>query len=427
MFPNNGLRYLKTIASSTFIVISLLVSSVLYAKQGELESTVILISLDGIHPAYLQRYSAPNINRLARNGVQAEYLQPIFPTKTFPNHYSLVTGLYAENHGLVDNSIYDTKTGRVFSMRNREEVESPMWWGGEPVWVTAEKQGVVAGTFFFPGSETPIQGKQATYWFNYDGSIANRERVDTVLEWLQKPQAERPRMITLYMSDVDSAGHRHGPSSSEVAQALAEVDAEIGYLTDQLHQRNMLHQVDIMITSDHGMARVDQTKHMIIDKKFDTNLTEHVVYSRELVSIYPKEGNKEPILKQLSSALEGKPARIYRKSEIPSRFNHQNHPRIAPILVMAELGWIFVRENQLASMQNADNYFHPRGSHGYDNEAEEMRTIFIGHGPSFKSKSTADPISMVDLYNVMTTILQLEPAANDGNPDVIPKLLKITD
>jgi predicted AlkP superfamily pyrophosphatase or phosphodiesterase len=388
----------------------------------ELDSTVILISLDGFHPSYLDRYAAPTINRLAQYGLKAEYLKPIFPTKTFPNHYALVTGLHAENHGIVDNGMYDPGSEQTFSMSNREAVEDPFWWQGEPIWVTAEQQGVVAGTFFFPGSEAPIKSTQATYWFSYDGDIGNRERVETVLEWLQKPTAERPRLITLYMSDVDSAGHDYGPSSKEVATAVSEVDAEIGYLVQQLNKLGMLSQVDIMLTSDHGMARVDQTNHIIIDQQFDPDLTEHVRYSRELVGIFPKSGEKERIMQQLERSLADQPVRIFRKSQMPARFHYQDHERIPPILVMAEEGWVFTRKEWRESMVSDADYYQARGSHGYDNNEESMQAIFIAHGPSFQQKETG-PVNMVDLYNVMTEILNLEPAENDGDRAVIPRLL----
>lgn len=392
------------------------------AQTPDLDSTVILISLDGFHPDYLERYSAPAINRLARYGLKADYLKPIFPTKTFPNHYALVTGLHAENHGIVDNGMFDPSSGRVFSMGDREEVEDGFWWQGEPVWVTAEKQGVTAATFFFPGSEAPIQNTQATYWFNYDGDISNRERVETVVDWLQKPAPERPRLITLYMSDVDTAGHRYGPSSSQVAQAVADVDAEIDYLVQELDTLGLLGQVDIMLTSDHGMARVDQTQHLNIDQFFDASLADNVRYSRELVGIFPKEGEEKRIFEQLDSALADRPARVYRKSDMPARFHYQDHERIPPILVMAEEGWVFTREEWRDEMLSDDDYYRPHGSHGYDNNEESMQAIFIAHGPSFKQTETG-PVSMVDLYNVITTILELEPAPNDGDAEVIPRLL----
>jgi len=393
-----------------------------WQSNHDLEPTVILISIDGMRYDYLDRYYAPNLNWLAKEGVRSDSLVPVFPTKTFPNHYSLVTGLYTENHGMIDNRIYDPEFDAVFSMGNADEVTNPRWWGGEPVWVTAEKQGVPSATYFWPGSEADIQGVRPSYWNVYDGDIPNRDRVRTVIEWLEKPKAERPRVITLYFSDVDSMGHRHGPSSSEVAQALRDIDADIGYLVDRLAERGMMTHVNLMITSDHGMSRVDQTRHMIVDQMFDTNRTVQVNYSREIVSIFPEEGAKEDLYQQLKSAMPEQ-ATVYRKSDLPERWNFRNHRRVAPIVVVAEPGWIFVREQWLEGMKAADDYYRPRGSHGYDNKHREMHGTFFAFGPDFKRNEQVRSVDMVDLYNVITRIVGLEPAPNDGDPAVVPLLI----
>ncbi|RUO22691.1 alkaline phosphatase family protein [Aliidiomarina iranensis] len=417
---------------ATTVLTSALFSSNIYAQTNaneqqqqwhELEPTVILISIDGARHDYLDRYAAPNLNRLANEGLRAEHLQPVFPTKTFPNHYSLVTGLHPQNHGITENSIYDPNFDAIFRMSITHEVTNPRWWGGEPIWVTAELQDTIAGTFFFPGSEAPIKDTQATYWFPYDGSVSNRERVDTVIEWLEKPQAERPQMITLYFSDVDSAGHGYGPGSREVAQALRNIDNEIGHLVTQLEQRGWLDSVDIMITADHGMARVDQTKHMVIDQAYDSERAERALYSRELAHIFAKDGEIANIVAELEANLPH--AQVFTKETMPARFHYTDNDRIADVLAVANPGWIFAREFRLEDMQNDPEYFRPRGSHGYDNEHPDMQGIFIAHGPSFKQNAEVGPVKMVDLYNVVAHILALEPAANDGNPAVIPMLLNV--
>ncbi|MCH8537664.1 MAG: ectonucleotide pyrophosphatase/phosphodiesterase [Alkalimonas sp.] len=389
-----------------------------------LAPTLILISIDGVHPDYLERYPSQHLNALADAGVRVAALKPVFPSKTFPNHYSLVTGLHPENHGVIDNSMYDPKWDARFSMRMPEEVGNPRWWGGEPIWVTAEKQGQVAATYFFPGSEAPIQGVRPSFWFPYDGDTPNRQRVETVLNWLQLPDTERPRIITLYFSDVDSAGHAHGPNSRQVRQAMQDIDEEIGYLVAGLAELELLDQVDLLITSDHGMAEVNQAQHIVIDQAFDPELARYVRYSRELVSIFPKEGQKEIIYQQLKTQLPDEGVRLYRKSELPDRFHFREHRRIAPIQVLAEVDWILVRRSWLPGMINAPTYREPRGSHGYDNEEPSMQGMLIAHGPSFRQQHAIEELSMVDLYQVMTTILGLEAAPHDGDPAVIPLLLK---
>lgn len=391
--------------------------------SGNLESTVILISIDGMGIDYAERFAAPALAALAQRGVVADALRPVFPSKTFPNHYSLVTGLHPQNHGVVDNTMYDPGFDAVFSMGRREEVENPRWWGGEPIWVTAEKQGLVSATFFFPGSETAVQGIRPSYWYTYDGSIPNRERVDTVFNWLELPVAERPRIITLYFSDVDTVGHQYGPNAPEVGAAMREVDDEIAYLLAGLQQREMLGDVDLIITSDHGMAEVDLRRHVVIDEVFDTDLAQRVMYSRELVSIFPKEGELDTIVQQLEANLP-ESASVYQKSDMPARFHYSRHDRIAPIVVLADMGTALLRRTWLDDMSAQPDFDRPRGGHGYDNAAPEMRAVFMAIGPSFRPATRIGEISMVDIYNVMARILEIEPAPNDGDPAVLPLMLR---
>lgn len=410
----------------TFLLPALLMMLTLGANAQPtepLDDTIILISIDGARHDYLDLHDAPTLERLAAAGLQARHLQPVFPTKTFTNHYSLVTGLYPAKHGIVDNNMYDPPTGLRFSLGNREQVQNPYWWGGEPIWVTAVKQGQVSATFFFPGSEAAVQGISPSYWFTYDESISNRERVNTVLDWLAKPAAERPQIITLYFSDVDTAGHNFGPESEEVRQALAHVDGEIGFLVQELEGRGLLNQVNLMITSDHGMAAVDLNQHIIIDEAFDTALAEQILYSRELVSIFTAEGNSEQLLAQLRENLPPQ-ASAYSAESLPERFHFSGHQRIAPILVLAEPGWAMLRRSWLEGFQRNGTLNQIRGGHGYDNTSPDMQGLFIAHGPAFRSQTTIDSIRMIDLYNVMTHILQLTPATNDGDPEVVPLVLK---
>jgi predicted AlkP superfamily pyrophosphatase or phosphodiesterase len=186
----------------------------------DLRPTVILVSLDGFRYDYLTRYNPTNLNYLAWKGLRAKWLIPSFPTKTYPNHYSIATGLYPQNHGIIENSIYDPDFKAVFTLSNREEVQNGRWWLGEPIWVTAEKQGQKAASVFFPGTEAEIAGRRPTYWRTYDETIPNAQRVDTILSWLDLPLAERPTFLSLYFSDVDDAGHEFSPDSVETRNAV---------------------------------------------------------------------------------------------------------------------------------------------------------------------------------------------------------------
>src|SRR5258708_14124895 len=196
----------------------------------DLRPTVILISIDGFRYDYRDKSQPPNLGSLARDGVQAKWMIPSFPSKTFPNHYTIETGLYPQDKGIVENSVFDKSTGVTFSMSNREEVQNGRWWLGEPIWVTAEKQGQKAAPYFWPGSEAEISGTRPTYWKPYDGKVSNDSRVDQILSWLDLPRGKRPTFLTLYFNDVDNAGHDFSPDSTEPRDAVLNGDPELAKL-----------------------------------------------------------------------------------------------------------------------------------------------------------------------------------------------------
>lgn len=383
--------------------------------QAQPSQGVLLISIDGFARHYLERYPAPAIQALAAAGSTAEAMQPAFPTKTFPNHYSIVTGLYPANHGIVENNIYDADFNSIFRLNKPEEVKNARWWLGEPVWVTAEKQGVKTATFFYPGSEAAIQGVRPALWQAYDGGIDNLQRVRSVLQWLDLPAAERPAFLTLYFSSVDDAGHAYGPDSPEVAAAIAEVDRAIALLVAGLKQRGLYGKLDLMLVSDHGMAAVPAQQVIVLDQLFDSSKAALVLWTPEIVSIFPKPGELEPIYQQLQQQLPAT-AKVYKKSELPERWHYQQSKRIAPLLVIPQPGWRLMqqaRQQQWLATHGGDKV---TGSHGYDNASPEMQAIFIGQGPSFVAGRTLAPFANIELYNLMCRILGITPAANDGNP-----------
>ncbi|NBY20905.1 alkaline phosphatase family protein [bacterium] len=221
-------------------------------------STVILISMDGFRADYWDKVETPRFHELMKQGVLASNLQPVFPSVTFVNHYSIVTGLYAENHGIVNNSMWDPKTDRKFEISDTKEVNRSDWWQGEPIWVTAEKQGLKTASMFWVGSSAEIGGYRPSYWFNYDASLPRAKRVKQVLDWLDYPQDKRPGFITLYFEDVDEAGHSYGPDSGQVKLAIQNLDSSLGELWDGIKTRGLQEKVTILIVSDHGMAKVDR-------------------------------------------------------------------------------------------------------------------------------------------------------------------------
>jgi predicted AlkP superfamily pyrophosphatase or phosphodiesterase len=384
-------------------------------SDKKLNPTVILISIDGFRPDYLDKYPAATLSMLAEQGVRARWMTPVFPSVTFTNHYSIATGLYPDKHGIIGNTIYDPEFKQTFSLGNREEVQNGRWWLGEPIWVTAEKQSQRSAAFFFPGTEAEIGGKRPSYWKTYDGKVPNSERVDGVLSWLDLPGPERPTMILSYFGDVDHAGHESGPDSDGVRKAVADVDKALGRLVEGLKSREIFEQVNLIIVSDHGMVRTDNSKIVFLDDYFDPKQAETIVWYGGPVNIFARPGMEQTIYSTLKSKTPPHVS-VYRKNEVPAHFHYRKNRRIGDIVVMPDEGWWIVnRKDYRPPAPSANGGITNVGSHGFDNRLESMRAIFIARGPAFKKAIVVEPFENVDVYNIMTGVLGLKPANNDGN------------
>lgn len=389
---------------------------------NDLKPTVILISLDGFRYDYIDKYSPATIKRLGQTGVRAKWMIPSFPTKTFPNHYTIATGLHPQNHGIVENSVYDF--GKVFSMSNRSEVQNPRWWWGEPIWVTAEKQGQIAASYFFVGTETMIQGEAPTHWRTYNGRVPNIMRVDKILELLDKPVNERPTMLSMYFSETDDVGHEFGPDSEETKYAVWEVDGYIERLMAGLKKRKIDKKINVILVSDHGMAAVDQRNAVVMDDYFDTTdkkLADPVITTGEIWQIFPKPGKEDELLNSLKTI---KHATCWRKQDIPARLVYSEGRRIAPIVCSSDEGWILTSRDRYETQKKSDDFGMTRGAHGYDNRYQSMMATFVAHGSAFKRGYVAEPFSNVEVYNVICKILGLTPAKNDGNLNNVRAMLR---
>ena len=376
--------------------------------------TVVLVSLDGFRPDYLDRPAAVRLRELAAHGVRGRWLRPVAPTLTFPNHYTIVTGLYPAHHGIVGNNIRDTAIGYPFSIRDTAAVEDPRWWGGEPIWVTAQRQGRRTAAFFWPGSEAPIGGMHPTWYRRFDPTVPNQARVDQVLAWLRLPPDSAPALVLLYMGDVDQAGHAFGPDAPQTDSAIARVDSAIGRLEDGLAAGGLSSVVDLMVVSDHGMAPVDTGGMIYLDDYLDPATVEIPELAPSLL-IWPRYGSADDVYR----ALAGRNPRltVYRRSDLPARFHFDNTPRIAPIVALAAEGSL------VTTRARARGSPTPRGMHGYDPDLPSMRAIFLARGPSFPSGAVVPGFENVHLYPLLAALLGVEPAPVDGRLDSLPQLL----
>ncbi len=392
----------------------LLLGGVLGCGAPDLQPTVILISLDGFRWDYQSMTETPHLDRLANSGVRAKGLIPVFPSKTFPNHYSIVTGLYPENHGIIANNMYDPRWDQEFNTRQRDLQAQGRWWEGEPIWVTAIKAGYKAAPMFWPGSEAAIQGIRPTYWMEFDSEFPYEQRIGQVLAWLDLPAAERPAFIATYYSIVDSRGHEFGPGSEPLLEAVRQVDALVGLLIQGLEERKLFSKVHILIVSDHGMAATGEERVLYIDDYLDLSRL-RVVDLNPIAHLLPEPD----YLEEAFQALQGAPhLTVYRKEEMPARFHLSNHPRITPLIALADEGWILARRDR------PRNRPFSLGNHGYDNALQSMQGIFIAHGPDFRQGLVAEPFSNLHIYPLMCHILGLQPAPNDGDLEAVQSLLK---
>lgn len=370
---------------------------------------LILVSIDGFRADYALRGPTPTLTRMAAEGAWApDGMRPSFPANTFPNHYTLVTGLRPDHHGITDNTLFDpARPGVKFSMGARDEVQDGFWWdGGEPVWVTAERAGLRTATMFWPGSEAAIHGVRPTIWSVYDETVPAFERVDRLLAWLDLPAAERPRFMTLYFEAIDTQGHRTGPDSPELDLALAQVDAALARLVAGLQARGLYDRVNLVVVADHGMAATSPDRVVFLDDLTPPE-TMTIVTAGWTTTLVPLTPAAE-------AALVGKHPHLecWRKGEMPARFHYGTHPRIPPVVCLSETGWVVTTRARYAERPMTRG----GGSHGADPDDPAMRALFIARGPSIRAGARLPVFDNVSVYPLLMRLLGLTPRPNDGEP-----------
>ncbi len=392
--------------------------------DGQHQSTaapdaLLLISIDGLHPDRINPTDSPNVARLAATGVQARWMTPSYPSLTFPNHYTIATGLRPDRHGIVHNSMHDDELG-VFRLSDRDAVGTSDWWGGEPIWVGAEKAGLPTATMFWPGSEAEVAGVRPTRWNLYDESVPAAARAATVAGWLLEPEATRPRLATLYFHAVDSAAHAHGPDSTEARAALVDIDAAIGQLLGQLERGGRLDHTNIILVSDHGMAPVPPGQQVSVGDMI-TMEQARITSIGQVVQVQPEPGHVAEVEARLLGRHDH--YECWRREALPARWHYGTHPRIPAIVCQMDEGWDALPPQVLESRAQGGT----RGSHGYDPALPSMRAVFIASGPAFRQGAVIDPIDNVDVYPLMVRLLGIPAADHDGNAAaLLPALREAT-
>ena len=375
------------------------------SHYGEPSTPLILISIDGFRWDYFDKVETPNFDRLIANGSKADGLKTSYPSKTFPNHISIVTGNYPSNHGIISNYFYDADFDEYFYIgAGSTAAQDGKWIDAEPIWVTIEKQAKRAMIMFWPMSDAEIMGIRPSKYYVYNEDPTNLDRMDQILSWLLHTGNARPSFLASYFSVVDSKGHSYGPDGDETIEAIRVVDKAIGHLIDGLEAQNILNEVNIMIVSDHGMTETPDTK--VINIADYINLDDVVtVGGGPFMEIRPNEGKLESVYQALQNIDN---TQVFKKEDIPDKFNYKNNNRIEPILLLADEHWSIMTPGRTPIA----------GSHGYDPDYQSMNGIFIAHGPAFKSGFSGPEIHNIHLYEMMCKILGGVPANNDGSLDV---------
>ncbi len=372
------------------------------------DQKVLLISFDGFRYDYLTKTNTPNFDSLVEQGVISEGLIPIFPTKTFPNHYAIATGLYAENHNLISNSMIDEDLGLRYRIRDRAQVENPVWYGGEPIWNTIEKNGKKAGTMFWVGSEAPIQGIRPTFWKRYNGNMEGLARIDSVLKWMTLGNEKEIDFGTLYFSETDDFGHMYGPDSEEIKQAIQNADSLVGYMIQQMKEKNLWDITNVVVLSDHGMSAISRDKIIVLDDYID-------VESIDIISTSPSlmmniiSGDVNQVYEKLKSADE--PMQVYTRDNLPERFRLKESRRVPDLVVIPDIGYTVDTKLVFEMRQN----YPSGGNHGFDNQEKEMHAILLMRGPSFKKGIQMPEVENIHIYELLVHLLGIESAGTDGS------------
>jgi predicted AlkP superfamily pyrophosphatase or phosphodiesterase len=382
---------------------------------------VVLVSFDALRHDYLDRFPAPAFASVAARGVRASAMIPSFPSKTFPNHYTIATGLYPGDHGIVGNTFFDPARKAWYRNTDPKTVRDSSWYGGEPIWVTAEHNGVKSGVYFWTGSEAAIEGVRPTYWVPYNAKVPNAQRVDDVMAWLRKPAADRPHLVLLYFSEVDDTTHKHGPDAPETALAVASVDRALRRLLDSLAATPLGDSTNVVLVSDHGMAQIPPTQVIAVADLLARGGvdTTHMEISDNGPTMSLWFHGDSARMHRARTALDAgmQHARSYLRSETPARWHVRDNPRAGDLMLVAEEGWILQRRSS--------DKPPTLGAHGYDPVLPDMQGIFLAEGPGVRPAGTIAAFENVNVYPFLAALLRLEQVPKtDGSLGVLRTILR---
>ncbi|MFK7935496.1 MAG: ectonucleotide pyrophosphatase/phosphodiesterase [Saprospiraceae bacterium] len=388
--------------------------------EAQTKPYVILISLDGFRWDYVERFAPPNLKRFIENGAQAESLIPSYPTKTFPNHYTLATGMYPDKHGILGNRFYHYEKDAIYSIGDPTTMEDGTFYGGLPIWLAAKQAGMVTASYFFVGSEADIQGMRPTYYYPYNGSVPNEERVAQALRWLQLPEAERPHFMTLYFSDVDNIGHSLGPNNEErLQETIMGIDENLGKLFNGIEQLNL--PINIVVVSDHGMKEVHIDQYIPIESVENDDLYQ-TIDNGALANIHPNDANQTDSVFNYLQQLAGN-FNIYKTEDVPCFEYVPQNENWGPIQIIPDSNYYFTSQRNIGIKRMMETEVF--GQHGFDPVDEDMHGIFYANGSAIEVGARLPAIKNVHVYPLICRILDIPiPVEIDGEVEKVEGILR---
>jgi len=387
--------------------------------EAQAKPYVIMISTDGFRYDYAEKYNAENLLRYSNQGVRAKAMIPGYPSITFPNHWTLMTGLYPSHHGLIDNFFYDYKRNASYAMNDRKNAEDGSWYGGMPLWGLAENQGMVSASLMWVGSASDAGGKRPTYYYPYHEKFSPSEKVDKVIDWLKLPMDQRPHFISLYFPEVDGSGHHFGPDTKETEDAVRLIDKAMGKLVQRVNDLG-LKNVNFVFVSDHGMIKVDSGAPLEIPAILSDKNRFDYYNSQTLLRVYVKNPEEVKTVYKELKAEKTEDYEVYLDKKLPKylhfRTKDDRYSRIGQILLIPRAPKIFLEKGKKTSV----------GKHGYNPKlVPEMKATFMAWGPEFKTNLVIDEFQNINVYPLVAEILGLKiEQPIDGKLKVLKETLK---
>ena len=403
---------------TNFVVYFLLLSvclancSILSAQTSK-NQTIVVLSLDGFRWDYPAKTSTPSLDRIAREGVKAVSLIPSFPSKTFPNHYTIATGLVPDHHGLVNNSFYDTELGKSYSMGNKEARLDPAFYGGEPIWITAQKQGLKTASFYWVGSDVAISGMHPDTWKSYDQEVPFIQRIDTIIKWLGLPKDQRPQLVMGYYHEPDESGHNFGPDDPRTFKMVHEIDSLVGILYSRINQLPGGDSINFIVVSDHGMGAISSERVTVLRDYIPESWPVRIEGGNPNFNLYADGAWVDSAYVSLRKAPH---IEVWKPLEVPVYLNYGKNPRVGNIILLADSAWSISVQKPKKKLSG--------GTHGYDTRNTDMHAIFYAAGPAFKVNYIQPSFQNTNIYSLLAYLLGIKPAETDGSLQQVINMLK---